>query len=559
MNQSGTKLKSFILKLLLNLAIVSGFCNFSFHQCLASKNKESYHLIEENFSQSDEIDLKGLYRHIHYEFQDETLLKAALHPLLPVNLQNSQLKHQHLEFLGDAVLGLIIRERILELFPDQPRALHNDLYVLLTQNKTLAEVYKNNLKIEAYLPYPGVKTCEYCNVIESLIGAIFSDNQQNGLLNSRKFVLRILDNAMLEEMWHEVLKSRKSHPKKLKSQTLLSDEIPSSPKLAKIINDLVQAGELDTGNPKSFLNTALTQFCNDMPEYTSPFIGVDEGDRPVFTVHVIGAGIGRIQGAGYTVDEAEQEAAKAALNFLAQREIIASTPLCSQSQTYTKFINEYCHAKKLSLPSIEKVITPLSFVAKVQVENQIFEATGPSKKKAEEQAAQNAYQYLTGIGKAEPQFLDGSKQYRSVLREWFDQKKIKELRFEKATHSLPLYNFIVKVNTNFIGKGSSPLKKEAREKAYRMVFEKLLKAQERGLSYQEDLKSLAQYTKSIEVIIARLNEDKEAELKKEESFPSQPVVHQGSTSSPKKPLLPSISNRSKKKLQKNLKKANNNQ
>src|SRR5689334_15810057 len=136
MNQNHrSHFKTYLMKIIIHCTIVACIWTSFHYDCLASnkKNKDSYELIEENFSKGDEIDVKGLYKHIHYEFQNETLLREALHPLLPPSLQNSELKYQHLEFIGDAVLGLIIRERIVDLFPNQKRRQLSKLYDLLTQ------------------------------------------------------------------------------------------------------------------------------------------------------------------------------------------------------------------------------------------------------------------------------------------------------------------------------------------------------------------------------------------------------------------------------------------
>ena len=80
---------------------ISGFVSAS------TKPKESFLLIREKFSDSADIDYDGLEDHIHYEFKDKALLRDALYPMVPKRLEADKLKFEHLEFLGDSVLGLI--------------------------------------------------------------------------------------------------------------------------------------------------------------------------------------------------------------------------------------------------------------------------------------------------------------------------------------------------------------------------------------------------------------------------------------------------------------------
>lgn len=502
----------------------------SFHyDCTASskKNKDSYELIEENFSKGDEINIKGLYKHLHYTFQNETLLRQALHPLLPPRLRSSELKYEHLEFVGDAVLGLIIREHILDLFPNQKRGLLNDLYSSLTQNKTLADVYKKNLTIEQYLPYPGKITCEYCNVVEALIGAIYNDDAKNGLNNSRKFVLRLLDIHILEKKWQEVLEGKKSLSKgnEPEIEMLLAEDIPISSRLREIIEYRAKEKSIDTDNPKSTLIKILTQFCDDRPEYSSPLLAIDEYDRPGFCVNIVGAQIGRsVKGFGYTLDGAEQDAARNALNILAQRELIAPEILSPQKQSYTKFINEYCSAKGLPLTSTKKDLVPesLLFNAKIQVEDEIMEATGPSKKKAEEKAAEKVRDYLIETKKVDQNLLDESKEAKSILREWFDQKKINYLKFHETTSSQRLYEFNIKIGDSITGEGIDSLKQQARENAYREIFEKLYEKQEQDIKDKQKITTLAKPAKSVRQ--SKVAKAKELEGEKEEPLNSPPVA-----------------------------------
>ena len=56
-----------------------------------------------------------LYDHLGYTFSDEILLQQAL-----THRSASKKHNERLEFLGDAVLGMVIGEKLFEAFPDVP-------------------------------------------------------------------------------------------------------------------------------------------------------------------------------------------------------------------------------------------------------------------------------------------------------------------------------------------------------------------------------------------------------------------------------------------------------
>jgi ribonuclease-3 len=58
-----------------------------------------------------------LYDHLGYTFSDEILLQQAL-----THRSASKKHNERLEFLGDAVLGMVIGEKLFEAFPDETLA-----------------------------------------------------------------------------------------------------------------------------------------------------------------------------------------------------------------------------------------------------------------------------------------------------------------------------------------------------------------------------------------------------------------------------------------------------
>lgn len=458
-----------------------------------NNNKEKYHLYKENFSAGPEIDFASLYEHIHYTFKNKEFLIDALYPLLPLTLQGEKKNFEHLEFLGDSVLGLIIRERILALFPEEPRGMHTKLYEALTCNKTLAHVYQENLNIETYLPYPGERTCEYCNIVEAIIGAIYKDNSNNDLAKPKKFVIRILDNHILREKRKEIL-ARLSLEEDYSSFVL--------PNLKAVIDEALENSSIIQANSKSLLGIILGKTLQDQPEYKLS-LGRNEEGLPVFMIKVVGSQIGhKIRGIGFTRDEAEQDAARKAINFLAQEERIPQKALSPYKQTYAVFIHNYCQAQGLELSS-KKITLPLHFTYQARLgDTTIGTGTACSKSEAREEASRQAYEYFTSHQKIGSQELS-SKNYRSLLQEWVVQNKVTNLQFTEASNQSSV-KFKVEVGEDLLGEGEGFLE-EAKEEAYQSVFDQLLKRQEEAHNEREARKTAAKKVYSPLVATAALS------------------------------------------------------
>ena len=63
--------------------------------------------------------MQPLESRIHYKFRNSLLLAEALtHPSLAYESQKPHFDNQRMEFLGDAVLQLIVTEELFKMFPD---------------------------------------------------------------------------------------------------------------------------------------------------------------------------------------------------------------------------------------------------------------------------------------------------------------------------------------------------------------------------------------------------------------------------------------------------------
>ncbi|MFH1146009.1 MAG: ribonuclease III [bacterium] len=146
-----------------------------------------------------ERDLKELEKSLQVKFHDQGLFKQSLvhrsylneHPGVFVA------HNERLEFLGDAVLELVVTEYIYEHYPEAPEGEMTNWRAALVNADTLANIAKE-LGIEDHLYLSkgesqdiNSKARHYilANAMESVIGALYLDQ---GMDPCRKFVGRIL-------------------------------------------------------------------------------------------------------------------------------------------------------------------------------------------------------------------------------------------------------------------------------------------------------------------------------------------------------------------------------
>ena len=146
-----------------------------------------------------EKNINKLQEIIKIKFKNLDLLKRSL----THKSYNSEANYEKLEFLGDRVLGLVISQKLLDLYPTEKEgALDKKLASLVNRNKCY-EIGKF-LQLEKFiligntkkkLPKIEIKIISDC--CESLIGAIYLEK---GFDITQKFILRI---------WSDLIKSSK--------------------------------------------------------------------------------------------------------------------------------------------------------------------------------------------------------------------------------------------------------------------------------------------------------------------------------------------------------------
>lgn len=157
-------------------------------------------------------DFSKLEKIIDTKFKDKDFLKQALVHRSYINEHpDFHLNHnERLEFLGDAVLEIIVTEYLFHNFPNTPEGDLTNWRASLVNSKMLAQV-ANELGLENYLfmskgeaKDKNSKARQYivANAVEALIGAIYLDQ---GNRSSKKFIknhiLSKLDNILANQLY----------------------------------------------------------------------------------------------------------------------------------------------------------------------------------------------------------------------------------------------------------------------------------------------------------------------------------------------------------------------
>ena len=147
-------------------------------------------------------DLAVLQQTLGISFNDPSLLEQALVHSSYVN-ENPGIapaSNERLEFLGDAVLGLVVAEKLYQDFPHSAEGEMTRLRAGLVRRDTLARVAKT-IGLGDYL-YLGRgeeasggrrKPANLAGALEAMIAAVFLDQ---GLIAARDFTLRLFDEEL---------------------------------------------------------------------------------------------------------------------------------------------------------------------------------------------------------------------------------------------------------------------------------------------------------------------------------------------------------------------------
>jgi len=151
-------------------------------------------------------DLSALQQRLGYHFRDESLLRLALtHPSVAHEHNQPAPHNQRLEFLGDAVLGLVLSRELYEKFPAADEGVLTKSRAKLVNASSLA-AHGRTLGLGAHLILSRgeentggrERASALADAFEALLGAVFLDG---GLDAAREFILRefAADFATLDE------------------------------------------------------------------------------------------------------------------------------------------------------------------------------------------------------------------------------------------------------------------------------------------------------------------------------------------------------------------------
>lgn len=130
---------------------------------------------------------------LHYQFKDLDLLKQAL---THASVADTRLaSNERLEFLGDAVLGMVVAHELYKLFPDYLEGELTKIKSMLVSRRTCARLAAD-LGLDEFLilgkgilAQNKIPTSCTAAVLESIIGAIFIDGGERA---ARRFIVRII-------------------------------------------------------------------------------------------------------------------------------------------------------------------------------------------------------------------------------------------------------------------------------------------------------------------------------------------------------------------------------
>lgn len=149
--------------------------------------------------------LKNLEKKLNYNFKDKGLLETALthSSFVNENKMKQYESNERLEFLGDAVLGLVIGEYFYKSFP---RDLEGSLTKMRAEsvNEKVLFFISKGLELGNFIRFGkgekknggSKRESTSADALEALIGAIFLDSNFN---NAKKIVLNLFDEFLKED------------------------------------------------------------------------------------------------------------------------------------------------------------------------------------------------------------------------------------------------------------------------------------------------------------------------------------------------------------------------
>lgn len=147
------------------------------------------------------MEVERLEQQLGLEFSDRRLFQRALvHPSY-ANENPGHVDNQRLEFLGDAVIGLIVSAYLYRTLPNSPEGTLTNLRSKLVRKEALAQIAQS-LQLGQFISLGRGKISEegrsnpaiLADALEALVGAIFLDR---GLDAVEDFLMPLAENLLL--------------------------------------------------------------------------------------------------------------------------------------------------------------------------------------------------------------------------------------------------------------------------------------------------------------------------------------------------------------------------
>lgn len=183
------------------------------------------------------MDIKYLQQLLQYRWQDQSLLHRALvHSSFTYECRDrEEFNNERLEFLGDAVLQIIVSEHYYKLFNDKTEGELSKMRALTVCETSLARVARGLDLGRFILLGRGEersggreRASLLADTVEALLGSIYLDA---GLEESRRVTLRLLADVM-----EDVIKGQALRDYKTELQELLQRD-SAEPVIYRIVNE----------------------------------------------------------------------------------------------------------------------------------------------------------------------------------------------------------------------------------------------------------------------------------------------------------------------------------
>jgi ribonuclease III len=162
------------------------------------------------------LDFTNLEKTLGVEFKDKELLKKALthRSYVNENPKDAEVHNERLEFLGDAVLELVVTEYLYAKFPEKPEGELTSLRAALVNAVILGDI-TNELGVNDFLllsrgeakDVGRARLTILANAFEAIVGAIYLDQ---GYLSSQSFIERVVLNHIDEVLEKKLYRDAKS-------------------------------------------------------------------------------------------------------------------------------------------------------------------------------------------------------------------------------------------------------------------------------------------------------------------------------------------------------------